>query len=399
MKVAAGVTVAAGTGAGVHQALRHSIRVGLLGAGERGRYLAMAVGRSRWFPIYGKLVAVCDVDRIRAEAVRNEYAPAAEVTQSAIRLLERDDVEAVFIATPDHAHVPLALAALQAGKHVYCEKPLSLTIDEGRRLADAVQASDRAFLVGTQQRSFSRFQTACELVRNGRLGEVRRVDICVEPNLTGGPFRESPVPEALDWSAWLGETPPVDYCSERFEHYRGWFAYGGGTLADWGAHQLDIAHWALGLDRSGPVAVSGEATLPEVENGYDVPEQFAVELKYADGTTIRIRTGDDDYGILFTGDEGRIFVNRKRLGGSPVERLADDPLPADSVRFGHCRSYWSTYGMTHVRHFFDCVRRGDAPISDVETGHRTATACHLANIALRLGRSVRWNPDREAFVS
>jgi hypothetical protein len=121
-------------------------------------------------------------------------------------------------------------------------------------------------------------------------------------------------------------------------------------------------------------------------------------LKYAAGPTIRIRTGDADHGILFTGDEGRIFVNRKRLGGLPVERLADDPLPADAVRFGHCRNYWSTYGMTHVRHFFDCIRRGDTPIADAETGHRTATACHLANIALRLGRTVRWDPEREIIL-
>ena len=389
---------AAGLGWNWYRQHQRSIRIALIGCGMRGGQLAGLIHHSGWHDIKGEIVAVCDANRLRAEQVRQRYAPSADVTQNFQQVLNRNDVDAVFIATPDHWHSRCALAALQAGKHVYCEKPMTLTIAEGQQLVAAATASDRTFLVGTQQRSHRQFQQAVELIRCGRLGQINRIEISVPVNRSGGPFSAQPVPDELDWENWLGPAPYAEYCPERYRGFRFWYEYSGGSMTDWGAHNVDIAQWALNVDQSGPIAVSADAAIPSVENGYNTPPQFEVEMKYASGTTIVVRPSAAESGILFEGDEGRIYVNRKRLTGKPVEELGRRPLPVTAERFGHRRTtIYNSYNMAHVLHFFDCITRGEKPISDVISQHRSASACHLANIAMRLGRSVRWNPETEQF--
>ena len=399
LQLSGGTVVATGLGWTWHRHRQQTIRVGLIGCGMRGMQLAGLINSTGWYDVRGQIVAACDVERTRAEQVRAKHFSQAEVTQDFRKVLERDDVDAVFIATPDHWHASCALEALHAGKHVYCEKPMTLTIAEGHQLIAAVRATGRTFQVGTQQRSFRQFQQACELVRNGRLGKLKRIEISVPVNRSGGPFASQPIPLTLDWERWLGPAPYADYCAERFGGFRFWYDYSGGAMTDWGAHNIDIAHWAMNLDDSGPIEISGEAKLPGIENGFSVPSEFEVEMKYANDVVIRVRSNPADSGILFEGDEGRIYVNRKRLTGKPVEDLASNPLPANGVRLGHPRtSIFSSYNVSHVLHFFDCIRTGQTPISDVVSQHRSASACHLANIALRLRRPIQWDPSQEQFA-
>jgi predicted dehydrogenase len=276
---------------------------------------------------------------------------------------------------------------------------MTLTIAEGHQLIEAVRKTGRTFQVGTQQRSFRQFQTACELIRNGRLGQLTRIEISVPLNRGGGPFAACPVPQTLDWERWLGPAPYADYCDERFIFHRHWFDYGGGSMTDWGAHHLDIAHWAMDCEQSGPIEISGQAVMPKIENGFTTPTDYEVRLKYANDVRVVVRSDATENGILFEGDAGRIYVSRKRLTGKPVEDLWSNPLPADAIRLGHPRtSLFSSYNLSHILHFFDCLQTGQTPISDVVSQHRSASACHLANIAMRLGRTMKWNASDETFV-
>ena len=398
LQIAGGSLVAGGAGAACYRARQRTIRLGLLGAGIRGGELANTVKETGWFPIKGQLVAVCDADRSRADRLRSQYAPSAAVTDDFRRVLARDDIEAVLVATPDHWHAAMETEALRAGKHVYAEKPLALTIAEGQHLVEAVQASDRVFLVGTWQRSDRLFQLACTLVRNGRLGKLRRISITIPGNLAGGPFANRPVPPSLDWQKWLGPAPSAEYCPERFAHFRQWFEYAGGTMTDWGAHHVDIAHWAMDIKDSGPQEISAQATLPRIANGYNTPAQFQVDMKYPNGVLVNVCSSATEASLVFEGDEGRLRVNRKRITGTPVDELARSPLPPGAVWVGHRYRSWVDRELTHLRHFLDCIVTGEPPISDVVSQHRTATACHLANIAMRLERSVKWDPRKEAFI-
>jgi predicted dehydrogenase len=276
---------------------------------------------------------------------------------------------------------------------------MTLTIDEGKQLIGAVNASGRVFQVGTQQRSFRLFQQACELVQNGRLGNLQQIDVFVPQNRNGGPFASQPLPESLDWDRWLGPAPETPFCDQRFEGYRFWYEYSGGTMTDWGAHNVDIAQWAMQQDQSGPVKIDSEAKFSNIENGYNMPIDFHVELKYANGVTVRVLPSSTDQGILFQGDEGRIYVNRRRLTGKPAEDLARNPLPADAVRCGSPRSrLFASYNMSHLMQFFDCILTGKKPVSDVESQHRSSSACHLANISMRLGKKIVWDPLRQGVV-
>lgn len=357
----------------------------------------------RWTRLHrrcGEIVAVCDVNRRRAEQVRDESCSRAALHEHYQEVLDRDDIEAVIVATPDHWHTPITLAALRAGKAVYCEKPLTLTVAEGELLVGAVEQTGGVVQVGTQQRSDWRFRTACELVRNGRLGNLRRVEVTLPTSSLpatsgGGPFAASPVPDDLNWDLWLGQAPWADFCKQRYDPFRWWFEYSGGFMTDWGAHHLDIVHRALDVEDSGPLRIDSRAELPDVPNGYNTPRRFTVDLAYPGGIPVHVRLSEHANGILFEGDEGRIFVNRGRLTGGPVERLARCPLPADAIRLGNGTTKWGTATYIHMLEFFGCVRTGKPPISDVASQHRTATACHLANISMRLGRPLRWDPTSE----
>ncbi len=382
-------------------------RIGVIGLRHQGSVLAENALQ------LGDVVAMCDVDRDVAEMAKARLGGKADLYEDYRHVLDRPDIDAVMIAAPDHWHTAMAIAACRAGKAVYCEKPLTLTIDEGKLLCKVVQETNTVFQVGTWQRSDYRFRLAAEMVRQGRLGKLRKVTITLGKNATGGPFATAPPPPHLNWDLWLGQAPAVEYCRERCHNrFRFWFEYAGGQMTDWGAHHVDIAQWAMGMQHSGPVSVEGRGRLPSVSNGYNVPIDFEATLVYPDGTVVEV-TDTGRAGIMFEGDQGRIFVNRGVLAGKPVEQLEDDPLPeteyqlyahddlrrarrASEEEFELSGNYKPI--INHVANFFDCVRARQTPISDVVSQHRAATTCHLVNISIRLGRKLTWNPQQELFV-
>jgi len=364
-----------------------------IGVGGRGTQLAQQTQR------FGDVVAVCDVDRDHAERARERTGGKAQVYGDYRKLLERNDIDAVTIGTPDHWHIPIAIAACRAGKDVYCEKPLTLTVEEGRMLVKVVKETERVLQVGSQQRSEFNglFLKAVAIVHAGRLGKLRHVLVSNREAPVGGPFQVKPVPPQLNWDMWLGQAPKVDYIPERCHRtFRWWFEYSGGMMTDWGAHHLDIAHWGMRMEHTGPISIDGRGKLPNIENGYNTPSEFEVDMVYPGGLPVKlsVKKGNRS-GVLFEGDEGRIFVSRRTLDGTPVERLADDPLPEDAI----ARLYRRNEPGSHMRNFVECIRSREQPISDVDSQHRTTTALHLANISIRLGRPTRWDPETERILS
>ena len=263
---------------------------------------------------YGPIVAIADVDRHVREQARASFGSTPAIFEDYRSLLERKDVDVVLIATPDHWHTQMLIDACRAGKDVYIEKPLTLTIDEGKLLRNVVKETGRVVQVGSWQRSDWQFRLAVELVRAGRLGKLRKVSCITGPNPSGGPFVERPVPGHLNWDLWQGQTPAVPYIEERCHYtFRWWYEYSGGKVTDWGAHDIDIAQWAI---NELPIAVEGEADLPQIPNGYNVATRFHAVVRYPSGTLLEI--GDTGrQGTLFEGDQGTDFCqSRSCVGGA-----------------------------------------------------------------------------------
>jgi myo-inositol 2-dehydrogenase/D-chiro-inositol 1-dehydrogenase len=387
--------------------------IGVIGLRYQGSVIAAQA------KAHGRIVGIADVDRgcldlsLIDKNVTGQTGMTPEQIYAGVaaadrhvdyrRLLDDKRISVILIGTPDHWHAKTLIDAVQAGKDVYCEKPLTLTIDEGKEIRKAVQDSGRIVQVGSWHRSDHRFRTAVELVRQGRIGKLEQVEVVLGKNQVGGPFPTRPVPATLDWNQWQGQTPDVPYVPERTHYtFRWWQAYSGGQLTDWGAHHLDIARWAIGAE---PVEIDGKATYPTTSGGYDVPMEYAVRYRFANGVELTVAdTGRN--GILFTGSEGRLFVNRENLSGKPVEDLKDRPLPRESftlydfdnrerpVRSGKIEAI-----KNHMGNFFDCVAARRQPIADAESGHRSVTVCHLGNISCTLGRPLTWDPTAERFVS
>ena len=378
---------------------RKSLRLGLIGAGIRGKTLAETLARTWWLPgRHADIVAICDVDRSRAEAVRAAYWPEAEIYGDYRRVIERDDIRGVLIASPDHWHALSAVHAMRAGKGVYCEKPISLTIAEGQLLVQVAQQTGSVFQGGTQQRSDWRFQTACALVRDGRLGRLHEVTVTLPQRWVGesaGPFPTMAPPAELDWEQWLGQAPWAEYCPQRCHGtFRRWFEYSGGQMTDWGAHHMDIVQWALDMDRSGPETVAGQGNFPKVANGFNTPIEFSVDMTYANDVRVHIRTSSDEKanGIVFAGDAGAITVSRTKLVGPAVDQLSAHPLPKPAS------GSKNNFLIYHLWEFLTCLDTRATPVSDVVSQHRSVSACHLANIALRLGRKLTWDAEREQVL-
>lgn len=361
------------------------------------------------------IVALCDLCGLHLDEAAAGFGPDVAKYKDFRDVLARKDIDAVVIGTPDHWHVLVATAALKAGKDVYCEKPLTLTIDEGKKLVKVWKESGRTFQVGSQQRSDPRFRLACELVRNGRLGKISTVEAHLPTGPTGGPYNAEPVPSDFDFEMWLGPRPQVDYNQVRcFGNFRQYMDYSGGMMTDWGAHHNDIAQWGLGYDRSGPVEIEGTATklpfddydpyrkawqdiriygkkesLPaDHNNWFDNYPEFRVVYTYDNGVQL-ITSNVGDNGVLFTGEAGWIFVSRSEIKASD-QKLLDEPLPPD-----HIKLYVSN---DHMGNFLQCMRTGEDTICDAEIGHRSATVCHLGNISMVLQRKLHWDPKKEQFV-
>ncbi|MBX9789375.1 MAG: Gfo/Idh/MocA family oxidoreductase [Pirellulales bacterium] len=406
---AGAVGVAAAIGGAGYWTFRRRVKIGVVGCGVRGHYLASILRRTRMLPYYGQIVAVADVNLPQAEDLvarhRASEWPKPEIYQDYHRLLARDDVEAVIVSTPDHWHAAVTLAAIDAGKAVYTEKPLTHQIGEGQRVVAAVERSGAVLQCGLQQRSDYGFRTAAELARNGRLGPLKRLTVtCIEQGLEGGPFPAQSAPAGLDWDMWLGPAPLVDYCPERHQHWHDWREYGGGEITNWGVHHVDIAQWAIGAENSGPLEIAGQAEMPTIARGYNEPRTFSVELRYPGEVTLTIKSvprikGQDNTGLEIEGARGTISVTRSKYSGAAFDELATNPLPPEAVRM-HAAStpHKGNIAFAHLYHFLKMVRAGATPISDVVSAHRSATACNVANLALELGRTLKWDPAREDFI-
>ena len=372
--------------------------IALIGCGGMGRGDATNASN------FGEIVAVCDVDDAHATAAAEQFTVDGKVPakyNDFRRVMERKDVHVIINATPDHWHTLINIAAAKAGKDIYGEKPLTLTIDEGRHLIKAVQTGGVVLQTGTQQRSNQRFRLACELVRNGRIGAVEQANVWLPAGLRAGPFESSEVPAGLDWDFWQGQAPATSYIKERcHQTFRFWYDYSGGTMTDWGAHHNDIAYWAIGL--LAPTQVTSTPLSQPVSGGYDAYSDYKVNYTYANGIKLNIHTTKDDSiygekvnltgqrnGIRFEGSNGWIWVNRDGMTASDPD-LLKAPLPENAVRLYQSKN--------HMENFFDCVRSRQLPICDVETGHRSATMCHLGAISLRTGKSLTWNSEAERFT-
>ena len=377
------------------QSPNDQLGVGVIGLRYQGSVIAHKAAMN------GNVVAVCDVDKHVRDQARASFGSTPRHFEDYQDLIVRKDVDVITIGAPDHWHTKMVIDACRAGKDVYCEKPLTLTIDEGKQLRDVVKETGRIVQVGSWQRSDHRFRQAVELVHQGRIGKLKSVDVVLGKNVTGGPFERRKVPTNLNWDLWQGQTPDVPYIQERSHYtFRWWYDYSGGQMTDWGAHHIDIAQW--GID-SLPVEINGQAKYPEVTDGYNVAVDFGVTYKYANGVTLSVADHGRN-GIMFTGDAGRIFVNRGDIEGKPVENLKQNPLP---------RTDWKSYDfdnldrperkgkldaiVNHMGNFFDCVAARRQPVSDIESQHRSVSTCHLGNISMQLGRKLTWDPKSETF--
>ena len=338
-----------------------------------------------------KVVAACDVEDLHLSEAAETFGPDCKKYHDFRDLLARKDIDAVVSGTPDHWHAYICIAAMKAGKDVYCEKPLTLTIDEGKKIVRVWRDTGAVFQTGSQQRSDDRFRLACELVRNGRIGKIKRVEAHLPGGPTGGPFATQPPPKGFDWKMWQGPSPDTDYIPERTHgNFRWWLEYSGGMMTDWGAHHNDIAQWGLGMDRTGPVKTVASGDGPKIcQNCYNTFPAFEVHHTYADGAPL-ITTNQGENGVHFEGESGWIFVSRGKIAASD-QKLLDEPLPSNAVRLYNSGD--------HARDFVDCIRSRKQPICDAEIGHRSVTVCHLGNISLRLGgRELHWDPKKEFFI-
>jgi len=374
--------------------------IALIGCGGQGRYDTTLAAK------FGNVIAVCDVDQTHADAAAKQFGGAQAYTDFR-KLLEREDLHAVINGTPDHWHTLINIAAMRAGKDVYSEKPLTLTIDEGRHVVKVSRDTNRILQTGSQQRSDPKFRLACELVRNGRIGKLKNVVTSLPSGPRGGPFSPSPVPAGLNWDFWQGQTPVVPFVKERCHgSFRYWWDYSGGTMTDWGAHHNDIALWGIGLERSGPATIEGRSLVQMIPGGFTASAEYQVDYTYANGVTQRcqsnsgngpdgslrgrLKPGEIFHGVKFEGADGWIFVTRGKIEASQPE-LLNEPLTNRQVAL-----YVSN---DHMRNFFDCIRSRKQPICEPEIGHRSVSLCHLGVIAIRLGRKLKWDPDVEQFVN
>ena len=370
------------------------INLGFIGVGKQGRGLTRSflnTGQTRIAAISevyeGKALRTIDTiqETYKANTTLGTFA-TIPVYNDFRELLARKDVDAVVIATPDHWHAAMAVRAAAAGKDIYCEKPLSLRVKEGRAMVNAARKYDRVFQTGSMQRSWPEFRQAVELIRNGYIGEIKSVKVNVGPPPTAYNLPTEPVPAGLDWDLWLGPNEPVGFNSELapplskdvFPNWRNYREFGGGMVTDWGAHMFDIVQWALGMDDSGPVEVIAP----------DGKDHKFLTYRYENGITMTHETWEWSNGIHFIGTTGEIKVQRKKIETSPVT-LAERIITESEKHV-----YKS---VDHYKDFLNAMRTRTKPVCDVEIGHRTASVCNIGNIAYRLNRALQWDPVKEVF--
>lgn len=355
----------------------------LIGCGGRGMGLLSIHDDPRC-----TIAAVCDVDLQRMAAAKNRIGKC-DAYQDFRRILDRQDIDAVLIGTPDHWHAAMTIMACQAGKDVYCEKPLCRTIQEGRKMVEAARRYARVVQMGTQYRSIARTRQACEWVRNGRLGKVHTVRMSHPCNPTYPCEPPRPVPPELDWDLWLGPAPWAPYHPKRCHFsFRYFMDYGSGAIADNGVHMFSVVSWALGTDGTGPVAI--EATGREAaDNLYDVPVELRVRYEFDDPpcTVLWEQPGAGSLNIEFVGSQAT-------LSGFWEFQVTQGQADLAPTRTGELHLQRSD---SHSGNWLECIATRSRPVMDVELGHRATCWSHLGNIAYRLGRKLRWDPATEQF--
>ena len=389
------IASATALGAGPRKSPSERIACACIGVGNQGGgHLGGLVKNGE-----AQVVAVCDVDAPRRDAAANLANKAyAEEFKSASyhgcdgcsdyrEVLGRSDVDAVIITTPDHWHAAIAIAAARAGKDIYCEKPMSLTIADGRAMVEAVRRYGRVFQTGSQRRSQAEVRHMCELVRNGRIGRLHTARVTIAPNNKTCPptWSPQPVPPGFDYDLWLGPAPQEPYHTLRCHYtFRFILDYSGGQMTNWGAHFIDIAQWGIGADDSGPVEIEGRAEWPR-EGLFNTATAVEFTYTYANGAKLVGTVGPGH--TRFEGTEGWISDGRE---AEPKSLLQSAIAP------GELHLYEARGG--HMGNFLECVRTRQDPSAPAEVGHRSATACHLGNIAMLLGRRLRWDPAAERFI-
>jgi predicted dehydrogenase len=364
------------------------IRIASIGVGNQGKGNTKTHAKN--------VVAVCEVDKTRlADAVKliesaGAKTPAAEMDYR--RILDRKDVDAVVLTVPDHWHALMCVDACNAGKDVYCEKPLTLTIAEGRAIVKAARTNKRIVQTGSQQRSDERFRRACEYVRSGRLGKIKEVRVGIPgPNWIDRakkPVADADPPAELDYDMWIGPAPMRPYNQHRVHYlFRFFWDYSGGQVTNFGAHHLDITQWALGMDESGPTTIEGTATYHK-DKWFETPEKCSITYTYANGTKVICANGEKG-GCTFIGEKGTIFVDRGKITSTPEDILKETLTDTDVKLYA---------SKSHHGNWLECIKSRKLPICDAEIGHRSATVCHLGNIAIRTGKKITWDPVREEIV-
>ena len=380
-----------------------------IGVGGRGSGIGQQAGE------LGRMLAVADVNRRHAEEFSKNYGGKCQVFEDYRKILERKDIDVVTCGTPDHWHTKISADALRSGKDLYCEKPLTLTMDESRFITGVTTKTKRIFQVGTQQRSEfdSMFLKAIAIARSGKLGTKLHAVSSVGGATSGGPFGPQKPPAELNWDFWLGQSPKVDFTPNRIGwDFRWWYEYSGGQVTDWGVHHTDIAIWALGGEETGAVEAEGKGQFPlgrettrdvllgkkpfaGLPPSYNVASSFDCKILFPNGNTIDLVSRDND--LTITGEKGEIQVNRDRIAGKPYDEIQST---ADGKKWLEDEVRKLYRGMPlngHMENFFHCVKTRQKPISDVWTHVNSVNACHMANIAMLLDRKVRFDPKKYEF--
>ncbi|GAB3012024.1 Gfo/Idh/MocA family oxidoreductase [Niabella terrae] len=375
-----------------------------------------------------RLVAIADVDRYRQQhgkqLIESWYTKKTgndkyiDVTcyDDYHELLNNKDIDAVIISTPDHWHAQPAMEAALAGKHIYLQKPTSLTIEEGRSMADTVKKSGVTFQLGSQQRSMKpwpQFKKACELVRNGRIGKLKEVHVGLPADPPGGNTAEMPIPASLNYDMWLGSTPYIYYTQDRVHHPTevgsrpGWLRqeqFGAGMITGWGVHHIDIAHWGMGTELTGPIEVSGKASFPTT-GLWNVHGDYEVTAKYANGTTMFINSKNPN-GVKFVGSEGWIFVSRGNVGVTATDPTSGNESQNKAFNASNPKILTSIIQPSEIHlyespeqhgNWLDCIQNKKTTISPAEIAHRSCSACLVAFTAMKLGTKLYWDPKKEMF--
>jgi predicted dehydrogenase len=371
------------------------ISLGFIGTGKQGRGLAttfLNTGEARIVALSEvyKAKAQLTIDKIKGYYEKNANAGSfseVPVYNDFRELLARKDIDAVVIATPDHWHAAMAVRAAEAGKDIYCEKPLSLTVREGRAMVKATRKHNRIFQTGSMQRSWPEFRQTAELIRNGYIGEIKSIKVNVGPPPIPYDLAAETIPDGLDWSAWLGPNSAMPFNAELappiskdvFPNWRRYKEFGGGMVTDWGAHMFDIVQWSLNMDDSGPIEVIAP----------DGKEHQFLTYRYKNGVSMTHEKWEWNNAIHFIGTGGEIKVQRGKLETTPAS--LKDRVISEAEK----HVYKST---DHYKDFLNAMRNRTKPVCDVEIGHRTASVCNIGNIAYQLKRPLQWNPKKEVFI-